>query len=484
MTKLGDFTTAHTLSDQELVSGLAHVHTAEAKLAAERLAMVSEMDRRGLGMKLGYSSVKMWYAKAVRVGEGNAQGQIALGYWIAENPTVATALSEGEIHAAHAAALCDSYDAIKIADATLGHDDLASHVSDLLEFALTSAAHSVARRGREIAHRVAADARARDDAERRRRAEDARKRESDDGDGPEPSPPQPDSPHPDSRQPDSPQPQPPRPNPLFPEPPQPDSPRPLSASENTALNFLKIYLLPGGRGRVHGDFDALTIEKLRAILSPLAAPVPQPDGSKDPRSPARRNADGFVDILDRYLAGGAGSQAGPAVRVTLTVRLSDLLKRTCDHPSNATNPLDEDSPFDLEWTGPISGRLAELLTCDAQLTPIIVDDAGVPLAMGRTVRWATAGQRVAIIARDRCCVMCGAPAGWCEAHHVVFYDDGGPTDLNNLALVCGRCHRMIHYDGWQLLMGDDGHPYAIPPATADPERKPIPSFHRRRQRSA
>ncbi|OZF55493.1 HNH endonuclease signature motif containing protein [Rhodococcus sp. 14-2470-1a] len=69
-------------------------------------------------------------------------------------------------------------------------------------------------------------------------------------------------------------------------------------------------------------------------------------------------------------------------------------------------------------------------------------------------------------------------------HHVVFWEDGGATDLNNLALVCRRCHRMIHHEGWQVVIGKDGHPYSIPPTAADPKRTPIPSFHRRRKRSA
>ncbi|OZC60249.1 hypothetical protein CH267_04685 [Rhodococcus sp. 06-621-2] len=79
MQKVGDFTTAHTLSDQELVSGSAYVHTTEASLAAARLAMMSEIDRCGLGVKLGYSSVKRWHSTAARVSEGNSQAQISLG---------------------------------------------------------------------------------------------------------------------------------------------------------------------------------------------------------------------------------------------------------------------------------------------------------------------------------------------------------------------------------------------------------------------
>ena len=104
--------------------------------------------------------------------------------------------------------------------------------------------------------------------------------------------------------------------------------------------------------------------------------------------------------------------------------------------------------------------------------------------MGRTVRLAPPQLRNAVIARDRCCVMCGRPAGWCHVHHLHYWRDGGPTDLTNSALVCGRCHRSIHNGDWEVVLGDDGHPQAIPPAVVDPNRQPIPSYHRRRQRTA
>ena len=132
----------------------------------------------------------------------------------------------------------------------------------------------------------------------------------------------------------------------------------------------------------------------------------------------------------------------------------------------------------------MSRAFAELLTCDADLTPVIVDHHGVPLALGRTTRLASDDQRIALTIRDTCCVMCGRPAQWCQAHHVKFWEHGGPTDLNNLALVCGECHRLVHHGDWQLFMGDDGHPYAIPPESVDPSRRPIPSYHRRKRRAA
>jgi hypothetical protein len=42
-----------------------------------------------------------------------------------------------------------------------------------------------------------------------------------------------------------------------------------------------------------------------------------------------------------------------------------------------------------------------------------------------------------------------------HAHHVVFWRDGGPTDLANLVLVCSRHHTLIHSKGFQLVLSPD-----------------------------
>jgi hypothetical protein len=36
------------------------------------------------------------------------------------------------------------------------------------------------------------------------------------------------------------------------------------------------------------------------------------------------------------------------------------------------------------------------------------------------------------------------PAAWADAHHLVHWADGGPTDLANAALLCGRHHTVVH----------------------------------------
>ena len=40
--------------------------------------------------------------------------------------------------------------------------------------------------------------------------------------------------------------------------------------------------------------------------------------------------------------------------------------------------------------------------------------------------------------------------GWLHAHHRTHWADGGPTDLDNLILLCGYHHRFLHEHGWTI----------------------------------
>jgi HNH endonuclease len=88
-----------------------------------------------------------------------------------------------------------------------------------------------------------------------------------------------------------------------------------------------------------------------------------------------------------------------------------------------------------------------------------------PLEVGRTSRVVTAAQRVALVVRDRGCAFsgCDRPPAWCEAHHLVHWLHGGPTDLANLALLCRGHHRAVHEGGWRLGRDPDGRLVATPP---------------------
>ncbi len=87
-----------------------------------------------------------------------------------------------------------------------------------------------------------------------------------------------------------------------------------------------------------------------------------------------------------------------------------------------------------------------------------------------TVRY----RRVALAVRDRGCVFvgCERPAAWSEAHHIVAWHDGGPTDINQRCLLCSF-HHLIHHGQWSAVMAADGTPEIIPPARINPDRTPL-----------
>ena len=98
-----------------------------------------------------------------------------------------------------------------------------------------------------------------------------------------------------------------------------------------------------------------------------------------------------------------------------------------------------------------------MMACDSAVSRVITAGASQPLDVGRATRVVTPAQREALAVRDGGCVGCRAPVAWTEAHHVIHWIDHGPTDLDNLILVCWRCHRNIHDHHWQPTRTPHGH---------------------------
>ncbi|BBZ11086.1 hypothetical protein MBRA_12810 [Mycobacterium branderi] len=86
----------------------------------------------------------------------------------------------------------------------------------------------------------------------------------------------------------------------------------------------------------------------------------------------------------------------------------------------------------------------QYLGCDATCE-VWFERAGQPIGAGRTTRVINRRLRRALEHRDRCCVVpgCGATRGL-HAHHIRHWEDGGPTELSNLVLVCPYHHRLHH----------------------------------------
>lgn len=124
-------------------------------------------------------------------------------------------------------------------------------------------------------------------------------------------------------------------------------------------------------------------------------------------------------------------------------------------------------------SGPLDPGTFGRLLCDAVLYPTLLDQHGAVLVPGRDLRFVTAAQSRALIARDRGCIVpgCKAPPSRCQAHHVVWWRNNGRTDIGSLALLCDRHHSAVHAGHWTLQM-IDGVPWVIPPAWLDPSGVP------------
>ncbi len=97
------------------------------------------------------------------------------------------------------------------------------------------------------------------------------------------------------------------------------------------------------------------------------------------------------------------------------------------------------------------------LACDAEIIPMVLDGPGGPADVGRSRRTVPLRLRRLLVARDRHCRWpgCAEPASRCDAHHIWHWIDGGPTNLNNLVLLCHRHHHYLHQHGYKMVPQPD-----------------------------
>jgi hypothetical protein len=250
--------------------------------------------------------------------------------------------------------------------------------------------------------------------------------------------------------------------------------------------------LPDGWSRPSGRFDPQLTAQLQAVLDALAAPRPAADGTPDPRSPEQRRHDGLAEAIGWVLRSdqqpdNAGRHAPVSVLATTTMSELTRAARLSEPADMDLGGLAADRGIDLgQLLASTSSGLATLShgqaisaafllawACEAEVVPVVFNAAGGVLSYGRTRRYATPGQRLALAARDRGCSFpgCDRPPAWCEAHHVLEWINDGPTDLDNLCLACAYHHRAFAHAGWRVEI-HDGVPWWIPPAWEDPDQRP------------
>ena len=130
--------------------------------------------------------------------------------------------------------------------------------------------------------------------------------------------------------------------------------------------------------------------------------------------------------------------------------------------SLAVFDLSVDEVVDVDWGLPVEipPSVRDRLLRDSRLECVIVANGRIlhapgKLDEGRDKRVANRAQRRALRALYRCCAVpgCGVSFDRLRMHHVVWWDHGGLTNLDNLLPVCSKHHHAIHDHGWIVELG-------------------------------
>ncbi len=226
---------------------------------------------------------------------------------------------------------------------------------------------------------------------------------------------------------------------------------------------LTLTAFEGGCVEVAGLLDPEGGALLRTALDPLARPL----GRDDLRSREHRYGDALVELCAQRLDTGQIPQtASQRSHLQVTTTLATL------------RDLRGAPAGEMEFAGLVAARTVQRLACDATITRVLVDAPSQVIDVGRSERVVPAALRRALNARDGGCRWpgCTRPPSWTSAHHVVHWGHLGPTDRDNLVLLCRHHHWCVHEGGWTPVHTHDDGILALSPVVGvmTPLRDPGP----------
>ena len=168
----------------------------------------------------------------------------------------------------------------------------------------------------------------------------------------------------------------------------------LEREEKDAARATSFSMWETGDGKVRGKFtlSALQGGMLRKALMSIAAPKHQRANGETydhERPTAERLGQAFAEYVSRYpadkLPHAGGINATVVVTMTLETLLGGLEAATVDTGSR------------------LSAGAARRLACEAGIVPMVLDGASRPLDVGRTHRFHTEAQRLALTISQKHC---------------------------------------------------------------------------------
>jgi hypothetical protein len=112
---------------------------------------------------------------------------------------------------------------------------------------------------------------------------------------------------------------------------------------------------------------------------------------------------------------------------------------------------------ELDGGPAIAAETARRICCDSRLQ-IVLENNGKAIGLGRRMRTVPPWLARQLKRRDSGCRFpgCGR-VHFLHAHHLVYWADGGPTDPENLVMLCSTHHRVVHERRWRI----EGDPHGV-----------------------
>jgi hypothetical protein len=213
-------------------------------------------------------------------------------------------------------------------------------------------------------------------------------------------------------------------------------------------SFLMLQPRLSGGGAIYGEADTAAFATLAEAIDAAAA---RPGSAEDPDAPTRgaQRMEALVGICATALAGGS-TGAAPRPRFIATCDIAELEAAGASEGARVLWRV-------AGRPGRLSPLATEVAACDAEVVPVVFDGAR-PIGVGDTRKGTPDKVRTALVARDGGCRFpgCQAPAGWSDSHHILNRDDGGDASVDNLVLLCRRCHTRVHGHRWRIRPKPDG----------------------------
>lgn len=171
----------------------------------------------------------------------------------------------------------------------------------------------------------------------------------------------------------------------------------------------------------------------------------------------RRMSDALIGLASVRL--GDYSEAGRATVI-------------CHIDANTLAGLPGEAELDA---GPaIASETARRISCDSRFQ-IVLEQDGKAIGLSRRMRTVPPWLARQLRRRDCGCRFpgCGR-AHYLHAHHIVHWADGGPTDPDNLVMLCSKHHRVLHERHWRILGDPHGSLTFLRPDGRAYDSRPTP----------